>query len=250
MEPAVSAMIDELDAYQNELYPAESNHLDSRETLSEPTCKFLGAFREGELVGIGSAKMFSEFGELKRFFVPHNMRGQGVAELMIASLEFWLHQNGIHRSLLETGIHQHAAIRFYQKLGYSQVGPFGNYRPDPLSVFMEKNKNNFEVTSSIIPTQAFTLVAFSSELAKPSTKYHTLAEEMVRLAKDQPGLIGFHSFRSEGGEGFTASYWKDSESMHKWGANTRHQEVQKLGREEFYKSYRISSAEVRLESGR
>ena len=36
---------------------------------------------------------------------------------------------------LETGIHQQAAIALYERMGYHAIPPFGDYRPDPLSVF-------------------------------------------------------------------------------------------------------------------
>lgn len=137
----VQQMMHELDQYQSELYPAESNHLDSAQTLAEPNCKFIGAYLEDKLVGIGAAKIMDHYGELKRFFVPKEYRGQKIAEGIIESLENWLRINHIKTSYLETGIHQHAAIRFYEKLNYKISGPFGNYKPDPLSVFMEKTLN-------------------------------------------------------------------------------------------------------------
>lgn len=135
----VQQMIRLLDQYQAELYPAESNHLDSLETLSGPNCKLMGAFRGETLVGIGAAKIMDNYGELKRFYVPEEFRGQGIAEGLIKALEEWLIQKKTYVSRLETGIHQHAAIRFYQKLGYSETDPFGNYKLDPLSIFMQKN---------------------------------------------------------------------------------------------------------------
>ncbi len=39
---------------------------------------------------------------------------------------------------LETGIHQAAARALYRSGGYAECAPFGEYRPDRLSVFMEK----------------------------------------------------------------------------------------------------------------
>lgn len=137
-DPAVSRLIDELDHYQQSLYPAESNHLDSRETLAAPNCKLLGAFVDGQLVGIGAAKIRDDFGELKRFYVSDRHRGQGIAERIAAALESWLLENGILKSFLETGIHQPAALAFYRRLGYEPCGPFGDYKDDPLSVFMVK----------------------------------------------------------------------------------------------------------------
>ena len=134
----VKILINLLDQYQQELYPAESNHLDSLDTLAEANCKLMGAFQGEELVGIGAAKILDNYGELKRFYIPEKFRGQGIAESIIAELEEWLKQQSIFISRLETGIHQHAALRFYEKLGYRVTAPFGSYKPDPLSVFMEK----------------------------------------------------------------------------------------------------------------
>ena len=39
---------------------------------------------------------------------------------------------------LETGTKQPEAIALYRKFGYVERGPFGAYKPDPLSIFMEK----------------------------------------------------------------------------------------------------------------
>jgi len=39
---------------------------------------------------------------------------------------------------LETGVHQAAARALYRSGGYAECAPFGEYRPDRLSVFMEK----------------------------------------------------------------------------------------------------------------
>lgn len=134
----VSEFIDELDSYQSSLYPAESNHLDSRDTLSAANSKLVGAYKNNTLVGIGAAKICENYGELKRFYIPEIYRGLGIAELIIVDLEKWLIENRIYLSRLETGVLQLAAIRFYQKLGYAPIAPFGNYKPDPLSLFMEK----------------------------------------------------------------------------------------------------------------
>jgi putative acetyltransferase len=45
---------------------------------------------------------------------------------------------GVTLMQLETGIKQPEAIALYRKFGYAERGPFGNYQPDPLSLFMEK----------------------------------------------------------------------------------------------------------------
>jgi putative acetyltransferase len=53
-------------------------------------------------------------------------------------LETELEHRGIRLYRLETGIKQPEALGLYRKLGYRERPPFGSYRADPLSVFMEK----------------------------------------------------------------------------------------------------------------
>jgi putative acetyltransferase len=45
---------------------------------------------------------------------------------------------GIGTLRLETGIHQPEALALYERAGFVRSPPFGDYREDPLSVFMEK----------------------------------------------------------------------------------------------------------------
>jgi putative acetyltransferase len=134
-----SVLIDELDRYQAPLYPSESNHLDERATLASESCLFVGAFDGENICGISAVKKFKDYGELKRFFVLPDFRSRGVAKLMIDHLENYLMRNGIYKSRLETGIHQKEAIRFYEKHGYKSISAFGDYKEDPLSLFMEKD---------------------------------------------------------------------------------------------------------------
>jgi putative acetyltransferase len=46
---------------------------------------------------------------------------------------------GVGQMYLETGVKSDEAIRLYRRLGYMDCGPFADYRPDPLSVFMVKS---------------------------------------------------------------------------------------------------------------
>lgn len=139
IDPAAAAdLIDELDAYQKTLYPPESNHLDSIETLKQSNVRFLGATEAGAIIAIGSVKIFDDYGELKRIYVPKRHRGKGLAQRIVKALEQELLTHGVRVSRLETGPKSVAAIRLYEKLGYVERGPFGSYPPDPLSTFMEK----------------------------------------------------------------------------------------------------------------
>jgi len=131
-------LIRELDEYQSTLYPPESLHLDSSNTLSADNVRFYGARENGQIIAIGAVKLFADYGEIKRIYVPTAHRGKRLAQKIIAVLESELLANGIYLAQLETGPKSTDAIGLYLKLGYSERGPFGAYQPDPLSTFMEK----------------------------------------------------------------------------------------------------------------
>ncbi|NNL77897.1 MAG: GNAT family N-acetyltransferase [Desulfobacterales bacterium] len=135
----VVTLIRQLDAYQESMYPPESNHLDSVDELSKTNVIFLAAYINSEICGIGSVKIFDIYGEIKRVYVPKKFRGIGIAKAIVKELEGHLIKNSVDMARLETGIYQHEAIDLYKKLGYSEIAPFGDYTEDPLSVFMERD---------------------------------------------------------------------------------------------------------------
>jgi putative acetyltransferase len=134
----VMHLIEQLDEYQSSLYPPESNHLDSVDELSKSNAFFVAADSDSEICGIGSVKLIDDYGEIKRVYVPSNHRGNGIARAIMKELERHLIEQAVPYARLETGIHQKAAIHLYETLGYGRIGPFGEYKEDRLSVFMEK----------------------------------------------------------------------------------------------------------------
>lgn len=139
--PDVLALIRASDEYYLGLYPAESTHLESREDLKSANVLFVGARVEGVLAATGAAKIMrddGEYAEIKRVFVDHRYRGLGLSVKIMAYLETALAEQGVSLIRLETGVKQPEALDLYRKLGYIDRDPFGAYRPDPLSIFMEK----------------------------------------------------------------------------------------------------------------
>ncbi|MBN8505019.1 MAG: GNAT family N-acetyltransferase [Burkholderiales bacterium] len=141
--PEALALLKASDDFHAALYPAESNHLLDPAALLPPQVLLLGAHAEdGRLLGMGAVRRCEEAGlryvELKRFFVRHDARGRGVAAALLEALEAAARAEGFACARLETGIHQPEALRLYRAAGYQDCGPFGDYAPDPLSVFMEK----------------------------------------------------------------------------------------------------------------
>ena len=134
-------LLDQSDELMASLYPSESNHLDGAEALKQPNVLFVGAFTVEELAGCGAVKILADdgaYGEIKRVFISPEYRGQGISVEIMQHLENHLLQSGIQIARLETGVKQPEAIGLYKKLGYVERRPFGSYREDPLSIFMEK----------------------------------------------------------------------------------------------------------------
>ena len=139
-EPELTRLIEDLDAYQTPLYPRESNHLLDVSSLCAPNIRFLVARKLGEAVGCAALRVdaAAASGEVKRMFVRPQTRGLKVGRRLLSAIEDCARLEGLKRVRLETGIHQHEALALYRKTGYRECDAFGTYRPDPLSVFMEK----------------------------------------------------------------------------------------------------------------
>jgi putative acetyltransferase len=87
-QPDVRRLIEELDAYVDALYPAESNHLLDVEALAAPGVRFFVARRGGEAVGCGALRVDSSgYGEVKRMFVLPRARGMKLGARILGVLE-------------------------------------------------------------------------------------------------------------------------------------------------------------------
>jgi putative acetyltransferase len=139
-QPEVIALIAELDAYQDTLYPPESRHTLDLASLKQPNVLFAVARDNvGRAIGCGAIVLYPEFGEFKRMYVSPRGRGQGVAKKLLALLESQAIGSGCKLLKLETGPYRHEALALYASAGYERRGPFGDYTNDPLSVFMQKH---------------------------------------------------------------------------------------------------------------
>ncbi|NLT51796.1 MAG: GNAT family N-acetyltransferase [Ignavibacteria bacterium] len=90
-------------------------------------------------VGCGCFKVFNNNTiEIKRMIVKPESRGSGIAKLILTELEKWAIEKGFSKSVLETGIKQPDAIRFYIKLGYTRIDNYGQYKDNQNSICMSK----------------------------------------------------------------------------------------------------------------
>ena len=139
-QPEVRAMPDQLDAYCAALYPAESNHLMDIASLLAGDVLFLVARDvEGRAVGCAALANRGAYGEVKRMYVEEAGRGRGIGSKLLEQLVMFARMSGLQVLRLESGIHQPQAIALYERMGFVRRDAFGDYRPDPLSLFMEKH---------------------------------------------------------------------------------------------------------------
>ena len=138
-QPEAIALIAELDAYQDTLYPAEARYALDLASLAKPNVLFAVArAADGTAIGCGAIVLHEAHGEVKRMYVRPAARGQGVAQYICHALESAAHAQGCRTLMLETGPCQPEALAFYAKQGFVRCGPFGDYPEHPLSVFMSK----------------------------------------------------------------------------------------------------------------
>lgn len=140
--PDAVALIDELEGVLAPAYPAESRHGLSVEQLLAQGVRFFVLRDDGVPAACGGILVVRDdtppYGEVKRMYVRPAFRGRGHAKRILAALEGAAREAGLAIVRLETGIHQVEAIALYEGLGFVQRGPFGPYREDPLSRFLEK----------------------------------------------------------------------------------------------------------------
>lgn len=137
--PEAVALIEELESHlQSFGYPQESRHGFSVEKLIREGVAFFIIRVDGKPVGCGGIKHFgTEYGELKRMYIRPSHQGKGLARQMLHHLGRYARRHHVELLRLETGIHQIPAIKLYEAFGFQRCGPFGEYREDPLSVYME-----------------------------------------------------------------------------------------------------------------
>lgn len=103
------------------------------------------------------------------------------------------------------------------------------------------------MTFANTPRPPYYAVIFTSLRTPGEHGYGAMAARMETLAKEQPGYLGIESVRE--GLGITVSYWSDLDSIRQWKANLDHLEAQRLGREQWYTSFKVRIARVERDYG-
>jgi putative acetyltransferase len=135
-------LIAALDAGLSELYPAEQRFGPNlkAEHLEDGRGRFLVAREGGRAIGCGAIRLIDpSTAEAKRMYVEPDRRGRGVGSAVLASLEAAARELGVHRLVLETGVHQGTAISLYRRAGFTEIDCWGAYASSPTSICFQKN---------------------------------------------------------------------------------------------------------------
>jgi putative acetyltransferase len=131
-----------LDAGLAELYPPEQRFGPNLkpEHLEDGRGMFLVARDGGRAVGCGAIRVLDPMSaEVKRMYVDPEVRGKGVGRAVMSALEAAARRLGVQRLVLETGVHQVAAIALYERAGFTRIDCWGEYTSSPSSICYEKN---------------------------------------------------------------------------------------------------------------
>jgi putative acetyltransferase len=137
--PEVRKLLEEHLRNMYELSPPESVHALDVSKLQESDVTFWTVRDGSTLLGCGALKEInSEHGEIKSMRTPLSLRRRGAGRAVLTHIIAVARERGYKRLSLETGSMEAFAPAqlLYESFGFRYCEPFGDYRPDPNSVFM------------------------------------------------------------------------------------------------------------------
>ena len=121
-----------------ETAPGSAHALDATR-LQTPDITFWTIWDDQTLLGFGALKRLSAgHGEVKSMHIADSVRRRGAGSAMLRHIIATARASGMSRLSLETGSWEYfrPARAFYKSHGFVECSPFGDYVPDPNSVFM------------------------------------------------------------------------------------------------------------------
>jgi putative acetyltransferase len=123
-----------------ETAPGSSHALDLS-GLRSSDVTFWSAWEGDTLAGVGALRQLSaNRGEVKSMYTAESMRRRGVGAAILCHIIAAARSRGMARLSLETGSWPYfaPARALYERHGFVECPPFGDYRPDRNSVFMTR----------------------------------------------------------------------------------------------------------------
>ena len=139
--PDAVALRDEHVAHGDQLYasdPSSVNRFSSEGMDPSSVIATVVAYAEDGPVGHACLRRLDGELEIKRMYVVPSSRGSGVADELLAAMEQAARDDGASRIIIHTGDRQHAALKFYDRHGYTPIPVYPPYQDVAYSLCFEK----------------------------------------------------------------------------------------------------------------
>lgn len=100
------------------------------------------------------------------------------------------------------------------------------------------------VVPATTPEPPYYAVIFTSVRNDDDNGYAEMANQMLALASEQAGFLGFDSARQD--IGISVSYWSSLEAIKAWKENPAHRQAQARAKD-WYKTFRVRICRVERE---
>ncbi|MEM9715394.1 MAG: GNAT family N-acetyltransferase [Pseudomonadota bacterium] len=137
-DPGAATLLRASHALMEELFEPESNNFLDFEALKASHIRFFTATDGKVTYGTGALAEYDDYAEVKSMFVAETARGKGIASMILNRLEMEARVLGKPWLKLESGDKLMAALKLYERHGFSYCGVFGDYVQTHESIYMEK----------------------------------------------------------------------------------------------------------------
>lgn len=131
------ALIEESQSALKDIFCPQDVFTISAEELDTANTQFFVARLDGQAVGCVALVDLLGYGEVKRLYVQDSARKAGIGRALMEAVFHQALELGLTHIQLETGARLKDAVALYRSLGFMECAPFGGYRQNPSSLFME-----------------------------------------------------------------------------------------------------------------
>jgi GNAT superfamily N-acetyltransferase len=139
--PDAVALREEHVAHGNQLYASDPSavHRSGSEGIEPSTVvATVVAYDDDGPVGHACLRELDGELEIKRMYVVPTRRGAGIADELLAAMEDAAREEGARRVIIHTGDRQLAALKFYDRHGYTPIPVYPPYEDVAYSLCFEK----------------------------------------------------------------------------------------------------------------
>lgn len=139
--PDAVALREEHVAYGNQLYasdPSAVHRSGSEGIVPSSIIATVVAYDDDGPVGHACLRELDGELEIKRMYVVPTRRGAGIADELLAAMEDAAREEGARRVIIHTGDRQLAALKFYDRHGYTPIPVYPPYEDVAYSLCFEK----------------------------------------------------------------------------------------------------------------